>query len=412
MNSQISSRPRFRVLRRRRKTVLNLLLVSSLLFTTAEAEKTFETQITRCYEGVPSHLGKLVYTARKSPPVHHYAICQDRSPAGETFNHSNFRLLLDHLEHAKKLPERIVLQELITTKFDDFIPRFFLKAPLESKVEYREHETEERMETISEETDLEQGDRNYQRLGCFRIDCEKLEVKRQGVLSEQGEVTSFDITFNPNPAVFDKKLGDGYLWRTIQIECPGVREEQVQWEQTGDGLKVKIEKSTLVDEGAVIPMEGYPLRQQSGRWQKTFEFRDGPFELIEEECSLQYGVLRLILKKSLVNKCGGLRSFQASQVKPAASPLPSSLPSEAGGACQAQNPDAHPSAQESAAMQSGLAADLGNHCLTSTSWILTDEGPRSAVEVAKGEVASVTSVALEPEATAECPEPKNGSSPA
>ena len=308
-----------------------------------DAEKLFQKQITSRYDGVESHLGKLVYTARRNPPVHHFAICHDGSEAGETFNHNNFRLLLEHLEHAKKLPERIVLSKLINQKLEDFVPRFFLKSPVDSGVEYRQCE---QMEAIPEED--EPGDRStfYQRVGFFHIECEKLEVKRQGVLSELGEVVSHDKSFSPDPAIYDDKHGE-YLWRTIQIECPGVKEDQVGWEESGNGLKVRIEKSRLVDEGAVTMVEGFPLRQQSGIWEKLFHFPDGPFELAQDECALEYGVLKLQLKKCLLNRCGGLR---ATRVEAVSSVSPSSLPSEAEGVRE-RDPDAHPAWQHSEAGQ-------------------------------------------------------------
>ena len=114
--------------RSRDKPVRELIVVHNLASTQdrAEAEQLFEKQITSRYDGVESHLGKLFYTARRSPPVHHFAICKEGSPAGEIFNHSNVRLLLEHLEHAKKLPERVVLQDVIRDKLDDQLPRFFL----------------------------------------------------------------------------------------------------------------------------------------------------------------------------------------------------------------------------------------------------------------------------------------------
>jgi hypothetical protein len=54
------------------------------------------------------------------------------------------------------------------------------------------------------------------------------------------------------------------------------------------------------------------------------------------------------------------------------------------------------------------------HCLTTSSWILTDEGPKTAAALSE-EVPQVASVALKSEdAEVEdaCQEPKNGLSPA
>ena len=402
-----------------------------------DAEKLFCKQITSRYDGVESHLGKLVYTARRNPPVHHFAICHDGSPAGEMFNHANFRLLMEHLEHAKKLPERIVLTKLINQKFDDFVPKFFLKSPGDSHVEYQQCT---RVETVPEEEEEEEeaGDRNafYERAGFFHIRCEKLEVKRQGVISELGEVVSHDKSFSPDPAAYDEKRGD-YLCRTIQIECPGVQEDQIHWEQSGNGVKIRIEKSRLVDEASVTSVEGFPLRQQSGVWEKLFRFPDGPFEVFQDECSLEHGVLRIRLKKCLLNRRGGLS--QAGSVPAVSYASPSSLPSEAEGVRQI-DPDAHPAGKHSEAGTIGtvqtskkgvnLGADTVNsshHCLTSTSWIMTDQGPTAAAALASEENLQVASVALTADAkhmgdedaekvenaeNAEKSGPKNGLSPA
>ena len=397
------------------KPARELIVVHNLCDTQTveDAEKLFRRQITSRYDGVESHLGKLFFIARGHPPVtavHHFAICQDGSPAGKAFNHNNFQLLLAHLEHAKKFPERLVLTKLINQKMDDFVPRFFLKSPGERRVEYRQSQE---METIPEEDELGDRSASYRWVGYFHIECEKLEMKRQGVLSELGEVVSHDKSFSPDPAIYDEKHGE-YLWRTIQIECPGVKEEQVNWEEGGDGLTVTIEKSKLVDEGAVTMVEGFPLRQQSGIWKKLFHFADGPFELVEDECALEYGVLKLQLKKCLMSKRGGLKARRAETIRKPDSFVPSSLPSEAEGLyC---DPDAHPVQHEHAMQMSQKSQSLdlpdSQHCLTVSSWVLTDQGPKLAADAkALGET-PLPSVALSPEDAEDAEEPKNGMSPA
>ena len=375
-----------------------------------DAEKLFAKQITSRYDGVESHLGKLLYTARRNPPVHHFAICHDGSPAGDIFNHNNFRLLLEHLEHAKKLPERIVLAKLIKQKLDDFVPRFFLKSPVDAGVEYRQCD---QMEAIPEEE--EPGDRiaYYHGAGYFHIDCERLEVKRQGVISELGEVVSHDKSFNPEPAIYDEKREE-YLRRTIQIECPGVRVDQVKWEEDGGCLSIKIEKSRLLEEGSVTTVEGFPLRQQSGVWEKEFRFIDGPFELCEDESYLENGVLKVCLKKSLMKRRGGL--LQAGG-PPVTYYAPSSLPSEPEGVRHV-DPDAHPSQSLPGTVQTMQNQNGNQHCLTSTSWVLTSDGPKTAAALASEspEVPQVASVALTSNAEDADAEngqgPKNGLSPA
>lgn len=376
-----------------------------------DAEKLFRKQITSRYDGVESHLGSLFYTARRNPPVHHFAICHDESRAGAAFNEHNFKLLLEHLEHAKKLPERIELAKLIKEKLDDFIPRFFLKSPVDAGVEYCPCKPE----TIPEEDDGDQSQR-YCGVGFFQSKCDRLEVKRQGVISDLGEVVSRDKSFNPEPAIYEDK-DEEYIFRTIVVECPGVRPDQVHWEEDGGRFVIKIEKSKLFDEGSVTIVEGFSFRQQSGIWEKEFRFEDGPFELCEDESYLENGVLRVRLKKSLMKRRGGL--LQAGAVPVVSYAVPSSFPSEAEGVRQI-DPDAHPVAQESecGTLQTLKTSNMGladsQHCLTTSSWILTDEGPKTAATLSE-EVPQVASVALKSEdAEVEdaCQEPKNGLSPA
>lgn len=399
---------------------LRELIVVHNLYNTYEvedAEKLFRKQITSRYDGVESHLGKLLYTTRSNPPVHHFAICNDRSPAGDAFNIENFKLLVEHLEHAKKLPENINLAKLIKETFNDFIPRFFLKSPVDAGVEYCSCEPE----TIPEAEDDGDQSKRYRGVGFFESKCDRLEVKRQGVLSELGEVVSHDKSFNPEPAVYDEMHQEGqYLCRTIVVECPGVRADQVQWVEDGGRFIIRIEKSKLFDEGSVTIVEGFSFRQQSGIWEKEFCFDDGPWVLCEDESYLENGVLRVRMKKNLMKRRGGLLQAGAAPVVSYASyAAPSSFPSEAEGVRQV-DPDAHPAAQQSECrtVQTLKTSDMdlpgSQHCLTASSWILTDEGPKNAAALSE-EVCHVLSAALKSEhAKVEdaCQEPKNGLSPA
>ena len=382
-----------------------------------DAEKLFRKQITSRYDGVESHLGHLVYTARRNPPVHHFAICKDQSRAGDAYNKDNFKILMDHLEHAKKLPERIEFAKLIVEKMHDLTPRFFLKSPVDAGVEYCPCDPAPIHE--AEDDGDESMSQRYSVVGFFQSKCDKLEVKRRGVISELGEVVSHDKSFNPEPAIYDE-VHPEYTIRTILVECPGVRPERVHWEEEGGRLLIKIDKSKLFDEGSVTIVEGSSFHQQSGTWKKEFKFDDGPFEICEDLCHLENGVLKVLLKKSLMKRRGGLlQAGPASAVSYASYVGPSSFPSEAEGVRQI-DPDAHPAAQQS---ECGTVQTLktynrdfpdSQHCLTTSSWVLTDDGPKPAEALGK-EVPQVTSVALKSEdAEVEhaCQEPKNGLSPA
>eukprot|EP00438_Fugacium_kawagutii_P009573 Skav212730 [mRNA] locus=scaffold1734:254294:255910:- [translate_table: standard] len=394
----------------RAKPARELIVVHNLCTTcdADEAGKLFQKQITSRYDGVESHLGDLCYTARRSPPVHHFAICKEESDAGNRFNHRNIKLLLEHLEHVKKLPEKIVFKELISSKLEDLIPRFFLKGP--GDVEYQEgcQDGNQHDWVANDSSDWQ----TYEPLGSFHVTCEKLDVKTQGVISDLGEVISHDKSFNPEAMIFDEKSPD-YLTRTILFECPGVKPEQVSWHQPdAGGIAITIEKSKLIDEGSVTVVSA--LRQQSGVFEKRLNYLDGPFDIAEDECSLDHGVLKIVLKKCLINKKGGLKTLQPSMVQSFSYPVPSTLPSEAEGVCQR---DDHPAVYSSASIAetSGfqkVEVDAGHHCLTQMSSVLTPQGPKNVGDLTGGAsmVTSVVLDAVEPQMESE--EPKNGVSPA
>lgn len=391
----------------RSKPARELIVMHNLCTTVdpTEAENLFTKQITSRYDGVQSHLGDLMYTARRNPPVHHYAICKDFSEAAERFNGSNIRLLVQHLEHVKKLPEPIVLKELVREKLEELIPRFFLKTEGQGTVEYGQDCDEKLPDSVEVQ--------NYQVLGCFSVTSEKFDVKSKGVISDLGEVISHDRSFNPEALIYDEWTPD-YLVRTMLFECPGVKPEQVSWDQQNAGeLTISIEKSKLVEEGSVTAVSA--LRQTSGKFNKTFNFPDGPFEVAPEECGLDLGVLKIVLKKCMINKKGTLRNLAESKVE-SNHYVPSSLPSEAAGVCDRDDhPFAYTSITETSESFEKVSSEQRKHCVASSSYILTVEGPRTACDLAAsaGELPLVHSVVLEPSPNSTgTNEPKNGLSPA
>ena len=67
-----------------------------------EATMLFKNQVTQCYDGEPSHMGKLIFTAdagEGTPPMHHVGLCYECSPAGDMFNAKNREYILYRLEH-------------------------------------------------------------------------------------------------------------------------------------------------------------------------------------------------------------------------------------------------------------------------------------------------------------------------
>ncbi|CAJ1426645.1 unnamed protein product [Effrenium voratum] len=353
------------------KAARELIVVHNLASTQdpQEAEGLFHKQITSRYDGVESHLGKLFYTARRNPPVHHFAICKEGSAAGDTFNHSNIRLLLEHLEHAKKLPEKVVLKELVRSKVDDLLPRFLLMGCDDAGGRNLEYHQYHEQEASSAEKHFEDFP-SHRKIGYFHVTCDKLDVKTEGVISDLGEVISYDKSFSPEPMIFDQKTSE-HLTRTILFECPGVRPEGVRWDQQGEGLTIRIEKSKLIDEGSVTAVSS--LRQQSGVYEKNFRFMDGPFEVSEDQCALEFGMLTIKLKKCLINKRGGLQSIHESRVEAVSYMPTSSLPSEAEGLCRAHNvSDAHPCVRTSGGNASeGFFKVSSDTAATADSAILT-----------------------------------------
>ena len=62
-----------------------------------EATQLFSRQVTQCYDGEQSHLGRLIFTADLGegvPPVHHIGLCHEFSKAGDEFNAKNREYLL------------------------------------------------------------------------------------------------------------------------------------------------------------------------------------------------------------------------------------------------------------------------------------------------------------------------------
>ena len=241
--------------------------------------------------------------------------------------------------------------------------------------------------------------------GYFYVTCDKFDLKTEGVINESGEVISYDKSFSPEPMIHDDPSTSEYLLRTIQFECPGVHRKGVKWVHGEKGITITIDKPKLIDEGSVIAVSR--LQQQSGTYTKTFQFPDGPFEISEEECSLEHGVLKIILRKCLIRKCGGLASIPEDQTQAAPFMPTSSLPSEAAGS------DAHPCVQTpSLGGRTGESFQkVPERCLTLRSTVLTPGGGQEAAAAAAG--SPVISVALEPNSNVvEGEEPKNGLSPA
>ncbi|CAE7382271.1 unnamed protein product [Symbiodinium natans] len=292
-----------------------LIVVHNLRMTSRvhEAQELFERQITQCYEGGSSHMGKLLFTAELGDahlPVHHIGLCQEYTQAGRKFNNTNCDYLMQQLEHRHTLGSKVILTKLLETEFTRLIPKFVLvetapevdKAVQELKVEYSDSESQ----LATRKPEPGEGEylvRGVMKLVLPRRDAQ-VTMKKQGVISPLGEIIAHDVSFEPNVNVFDQRVEDG-TERHITIECPGVSEEDIEWEELSNGVKVTIQKSKAIDEAVVQPVQ--PIMQNHGTWFKNFVFDhgDGRFELRGgEDCILEQGVLTIKLHKSSQSRRG------------------------------------------------------------------------------------------------------------
>ncbi|CAK9048090.1 unnamed protein product [Durusdinium trenchii] len=306
-----------------------LIVVHNLRNTTdvQEARKLFQRQVMLCYDGEPSHLGQLIFTAdagEGAPPVHHVGLCHEFSVAGEAFNSKNRDYLLQSLEHGNTLGSNIVLTDLLCAELSRLLPKFV-------SIDNTEPEASEstpcpmlfvKFKSRAENADTHVESEAYAPLGsmCIHLSPEKahLSTKTRGVISPLGEIIAHDVSFDPNVNVFDKSISAG-IQRYIRVECPGVVDDDIQWEELPNGVKITINKKPPIEEHSVHPVQ--PIRQHHGVWEREFLFdhSDGRFELCEEEAELEAGVLTMVLRKTLQPRKGKLQgkararaSYQAS----------------------------------------------------------------------------------------------------
>ena len=288
-----------------------LVVVHNLRNTTdiQEACKLFSRQVTRCYDGEQSHLGELIFTqdaGAGAPPLHHIGLCYEFSKAGDAFNEKNRQHLLQSLEHRNSLGSELVLTNILTAELARLLPRFVnieAKCPESSVcspdqaigVEFSDAK-EPTVPTADE--CLKAG---YNCVGVLRMNLAqegaRVAMKTRGVISPLGEIIAHDVSFDPIVNVYDRTAAHGTS-RIIRIECPGVTEEDVEWEELPNGVKISVDKKRPIDEHAVQPVQ--PIRQHHGVWEQefSFDYSEGRFELSPEEATFENGVLTVVLKKA------------------------------------------------------------------------------------------------------------------
>eukprot|EP00435_Cladocopium_sp_Y103_P026848 s1653_g6.t1 len=299
-----------------------LIVVHNLRNTSdvAEATMLFSRQVMQCYDGEQSHLGDLIFTADLGegvPPVHHIGLCFEFSKAGEEFNAKNRDYLLQSLEHGNTLGTNIVLTALLSSELSRLLPKFVNIETIEPEasgtvpeqpVQVTFESSKDKAATPNVEGTCYTSSGSF----CMRLSHEKARVttKTRGVISPLGEIIAHDVSFDPIVNVFDKPIDCG-LQRTIRIECPGVVDDDIEYEELANGVKVTINKKPPIEEHAVQPVE--PIRQHHGVWERDFLFdpTEGRFELCDDEATLENGVLTMVLKKAMQPRKGRLGKARA-----------------------------------------------------------------------------------------------------
>jgi HSP20 family molecular chaperone IbpA len=286
-----------------------------------EARELFERQITSIYDGEPSHLGELIFHADQGdgvPPVHHLGLCDDASAAGEYFNTRNITHLMQMLENGDALGSNIVLSDCLSDEIQRLMPIFVNIESADGGTGTMDGNDGINQQIMAQYKPVEEvvpaSEEGYQVAGTVELQppggsC--LAMKKHGVISSLGDVIAHDVSFDPLVNVFDQKI-DNKDHRVIQIECPRVTEEDIQWEDIPNGVKVNIQKAKAFDEAKIKKV--YPLRQHFGIWEREFAFskEEGRFERVEEEqVSLKNGVLTLLLPPAN-RKIGRLARIQES----------------------------------------------------------------------------------------------------
>lgn len=289
-----------------------------------EARRLFKRQITSCYDGELSHLSELVYHADKGdgvPPVHHIGVCDEATAAGECFNESNLKLLMQMLEIGDTLGSNLVLSDLIRSELSRLLPKFVNIEGLDGgtgtaegdevaqqcTVNYVERSSSQHSTTtwhsIADDTSRSADIGDYQIAGTLEMHTQcpgcRVVMKTRGVISSLGEVIAHDVSFDPIFNVFDNQ---DHTLRYIKVDCPSVTDDDYELFDKPNGVKIVIQKPKAIDESQIKAI--YPIRQHHGTWEREFIFDkdEGRFEYNDDdqpESSLEHGVLTVVLRRTV-----------------------------------------------------------------------------------------------------------------
>eukprot|EP00438_Fugacium_kawagutii_P028063 Skav223912 [mRNA] locus=scaffold2593:156071:158993:- [translate_table: standard] len=118
----------------RLRSTYELIVVHNLRTTkdVLEATQLFSRQVMMSYDGEPSHLGDLIFTAdlgNGTLPVRHVGLCYEFSEAGDAFNEKNREYLIQSLEHGNALGEHVLLTDRLALELSNLMPNFVSVTP-------------------------------------------------------------------------------------------------------------------------------------------------------------------------------------------------------------------------------------------------------------------------------------------
>jgi len=309
----------------RSRQAKELIVVHNLRTTSSvdEARQLFKKQITQCYEGEASHLGDLIFTADHGlnvPQVHHVGICDECTPAGKMFNDRNCNIVLQMLEIREMLGSTFVLSDFLRSQFEQLLPKFVNVEPLEQKARpqqtmardltgFPSHESSLVVNYVASSATVDRNDDGYVTAGILGMQTSqpgyRMAMKTRGVISSLGEIIAHDVSFEPTVNVYDRR-GEKSIKRIIEVECPKVAEDDVDWEELANGVKITIRKHKAIDEMSVHPV--HPIRQHHGVWEREFRFdpSEGRYEICPEQFALEHGVLTITLSRPMQARKGKL----------------------------------------------------------------------------------------------------------
>jgi len=277
-----------------------------------EATSLFSHQIMQSYEGAMSHLGDLVYTARRderTPAIHHVGICMENSEAGSKFNAPNLKYIMDSLEYRNTYGADVKLGERLAHEIHRILPTFVVSESLDGA-----KRSSEQMRAVYVDDEAGQREGAYVRKALLRLEVPhnvKASMRTQGVVSPLGEIIAHDVNFEPKTNVYEHREGRE-VRRTIEVECPGVPDENIVVTELPNGVKVEIQKDKSIDENRVEAIE--PLRQNHGRWFREFNFESshGKFQVEARGVCLERGLLRITLRRQSVGRTWPVQPAAAS----------------------------------------------------------------------------------------------------